>query len=150
VEIFIPRDSSGGLAGVSDLPFRELPQSHGECVLLVDDDDSVLAMTTRILESLGYEVKPAGSAHEALGVFKDSPQVDLLVTDIMLGSGYSGPELARQVKHRRPDLPVLFVSGFPQGKLEESGFVGSEASFLAKPFRKAGVARAVRAALDGK
>jgi hypothetical protein len=44
----------------------------------------------------------------------------------------------------------LFVSGFPQGKLEESGFVGSEASFLAKPFRKAGVARAVRAALDGK
>jgi len=68
----------------------------------------------------------------------------------MLGGGYSGPELARDVEHRRPDLPVLFVSGFPQGKLEESGFVGSEVSFLAKPFRKAAVAQAIRAALDGK
>jgi signal transduction histidine kinase/CheY-like chemotaxis protein len=150
VEIFIPRDSSGSLAGASDLPPHELPQSHGECVLLVDDDDSVLTMTTRILESLGYAVKPAGSAHEALGVFNDSPQVDLLMTDIMLGGGYSGPELAREAKDKRPDLPVLFVSGFPQKKLEESGFVSSEASYLAKPFRKAGVAQAVRAALDGK
>ena len=44
----------------------------------------------------------------------------------------------------------VFVSGFPQGKLEESGFVSSEVSFLTKPFRKAGVAHAVRAALDGK
>jgi signal transduction histidine kinase/ActR/RegA family two-component response regulator len=150
VEILIPWDSSGSLAGASDLPSRELPRSHGECVLLVDDDDSVLAMTTRMLESLGYAVKPAGSAHEALGVLNDSPQVDLLMTDIMLGGGYSGPELAREVEHRRPDLPVLFVSGFSQGKLEESGFVGSKVSFLAKPFRKAGVAQAVHAALDGK
>jgi CheY-like chemotaxis protein len=117
---------------------------------LVDDDDSVLTMTTRILESLGYAVKPAGSEHEALGVFNDSPQVDLLMTDIMLGGGYSGPELAREAKDKRPDLPVLFVSGFPQKKLEESGFVSSAASYLAKPFRKAGVAQAVRAALDGK
>jgi CheY-like chemotaxis protein len=80
----------------------------------------------------------------------DSPQVDLLMTDIMLGGGYSGSELAREVESRRPDIPVLFVSGFPQGKLEESGFVGSEVSFLAKPFRRVVVAQAVRAALDGK
>ena len=52
VEIFIPRDSSESLAGASDLPPRELPRSHGECVLLVDDDDSVLTMTTRMLRSL--------------------------------------------------------------------------------------------------
>ena len=83
-------------------------------------------------------------------MLSDSAQVDLLMTDIMLSGGCSGPELAREVQHRRPDLPVLFVSGFPQGKLEESGFVSSEVSFLTKPFRKAGVAHAVRAALDGK
>jgi signal transduction histidine kinase/ActR/RegA family two-component response regulator len=150
VEIFIPWDSSGSLAGASDLPSHELPRSQGECVLVVDDDDSVLLMTTRILSSLGYAVKSAGSAHEALGVLDASPQVDLLMTDIMLGGGYSGPELVREIERRRPGLPVLFVSGFPQGKLEESGFVGSEVSFLAKPFRKAGVAQAIRAALDGK
>jgi signal transduction histidine kinase len=150
VEIFIPRDSSGSLAGASDPLSGELPRSHDECVLLVDDDDSVLTMTTRMLESLGYAVKPAGSAHEALGVLDSSPQVDLLMTDIMLDGGYSGPELAREVERRRPDLPVLFVSGYPQGKLEESGFVGSGASFLEKPFRKTAVAQAVRTALDGK
>jgi PAS domain S-box-containing protein len=150
VEIFIPRDFSESSAGAADLPTREVPRSHGECVLLVDDDDSVLAMTTRMLESLGYAVKPVRSAHEALGLLNDSPQVDLLMTDIMLGGGYSGPELAREIERRRPALPVLFVSGFPQGKLEESGFVSSEVSFLAKPFRKMGVAQAVRTALDGK
>jgi len=150
VEIFIPRDSSESLASASDMSSREFPRSYGECVLLVDDDDSVLTMTTRMLHSLGYAVKPARSAHEALGVLKASPQVDLLMTDIMLGTGDSGPELAREVEHRRPGLPVLFVSGFPQGKLEESGFVSSEVSFLEKPFRKEEVAQAVRAALDGK
>jgi len=150
VEIFIPRDSMERLAGASDMPSGELPRSYGECVLLVDDDDSVLAMSTRMLHSLGYAVKPARSAHEALGVLHASPQVDLLMTDIMLGGGYSGPELAREIEHRRPGLPVLFVSGFPQGKLEESGFVSTEVSFLAKPFRKTGIAQAIRAALDGK
>jgi CheY-like chemotaxis protein len=150
VEIFIPRDANQSLTAAANLPFREPSRSHGECILLVDDDVPVLTMTTRMLESLGYAVKPAGSAHEALGMLSDSPQVDLLMTDIMLGGGYSGPELAREVEHRRPDLPVLFVSGFPQEKLEESGFVSSEVSFLAKPFRKVGVAHAVCSALDGK
>ena len=144
----IPDQSLTGCSGIRR-PANS-SRSHGECVLLVDDDDSVLTMTTRMLKSLGYAVKPARSAHEALGVLNDSPQVDLLMTDIMLGGGYSGPELAREVEHRRPDLPVLFVSGYPQGKLEESGFVGSGASFLEKPFRKTAAAQAVRTALDGK
>jgi CheY-like chemotaxis protein len=118
--------------------------------LLVDDDDSVLLMTSRMLESLGYAVKPVKSAHEALEALNGPPHVDLLMTDVMLGSGYSGPELAREVERKRPDLPVLFVSGYPQQKLEGSGFVNSEVSFLSKPFRKADVAKAIRAALDGK
>jgi len=129
VEIFIPRDSDQSLTAAAKSPLREPSRSHGECVLLVDDDASVLKMTTRMLESLGYAVKPAGSAHEVLGMLSDSPQVDLLMTDIMMGGGYSGPELAREVQHKRPGLPVLFVSGFPQGKLEESDFVSSEVSF---------------------
>jgi signal transduction histidine kinase/CheY-like chemotaxis protein len=150
VEIFIPRDSARRLADGSDLPSGELLRSHGECLLLVDDDESVLTMISRMLRSLGYAVKPSKSAAEALEVLNASPEVDLLVTDVMLGGGYSGPELAREVERRRPDLPVLFVSGFPQQKLEGSGFVGSEVPFLAKPFRKSDIAQAVRAALDGK
>ena len=100
VEIFIPRDSGKSVAGALDLTARELPSARGECVLLVDDDGLVLTTITRTLESLGYAVKPAGSAHEALCVLNSSPQVDLLMTDIMLGDGFSGPELAREVEHR--------------------------------------------------
>ncbi len=149
VEMLIPRDPGATLSDVVDLPSRGLPRSHGECVLLVDDDAAVLEMTARILESLDYEVKSARSAHEALGVLDASARIDLLMTDVMLGGGYSGPELTREIEHRRPDLPVLFVSGFPQRKLEASGYVGSEVAFLAKPFRKAQLAQAVRRALDG-
>jgi CheY-like chemotaxis protein len=150
VEIFIPRDSNPSLAGASSRLPRNPPRSHGECVLVVDDDDAVLSLIAHMLESLGYAVKSAMSADEALSVLNESPQVDLLMTDVMLGGGYSGPELAREVERRHPDLPVLFVSGFPQQKLEDSGFVGPEVSFLAKPFRNADVAQAVRAALDSK
>jgi len=72
------------------------------------------------------------------------------MTDIMLGDGLSGPELARGAERTRPDLPVLFMSGFQQKKLERSGFVKSEVSFLSKPFRKTDLAPAVREAIDGK
>jgi CheY-like chemotaxis protein len=150
VEVFIPQDSGKSVAGAQDLSYRELPRAHGECILLVDDDDLVLTTVARTLESLGYTVKPVGSAHEALGVLNASAQVDLLMTDIMLGDGLSGPELAREVEGRRPDLPVLFMSGFQQNKLEESDFVKTEVSFISKPFRITDLAPAIRSALDGK
>jgi signal transduction histidine kinase/CheY-like chemotaxis protein len=150
VEIFIPRDFGKSVAGASNLSDRELPRAHGECILLVDDDDMVLTTVSRTLESLGYAVKPAGSADEALDLLNTPPQVDLLMTDIMLGGGLSGPELAREVERERPNLPVLFMSGFQQKKLERSGFASSEVSFLTKPFRITDLAPAIRAVLDGK
>jgi len=150
VQLFIPRDSSVEPTAVSDLRDDSLPRSHGECLLLVDDDDAVLTMTRRMLESLGYSVRSARSVHEALEALNGPARFDLLMTDVMLGGGDSGPELARGVDHQRPNLPVLFMSGFPQQKLEESGFVSSEVAFLAKPFRKSDVALAVRAALERK
>ena len=117
---------------------------------MVDDDELVLTTVTRTLESLGYAVKSAGSATEALRLLNASPQIDLLVSDVLLGGSLSGPELARVVERRRPHLPVLFMSGFQQKKLEGSGFVTSEVSFLSKPFRITDLAPAIRAALDGK
>jgi signal transduction histidine kinase/ActR/RegA family two-component response regulator len=150
VEIFIPRDLGKSVAGALDEQESELPRACGERILLVDDDDLVLMTIARTLESLDYEVKTAGSAQEALRVLNTSPQVDLLMTDIMLGDGLGGPELAREVERRRPGLPVLFMSGFQQNKLERSGFVISEVSFLSKPFRKTDLAPAVRAAIEDK
>jgi signal transduction histidine kinase/CheY-like chemotaxis protein len=150
VEIFIPRDSGRAHVAESESSPGGFPRSQGECLLLVDDDDSVLAMTSRMLESIGYRVKLASSAHEALEALKGTQRVDLLLTDVMLGGGESGPGLAREIENWRPDLPVLFVSGFPRQKLEESDFATSEVAFLSKPFRKAELAQAVRAALDGK
>ena len=150
VEIFIPRDSGKIIAGALNLLDRELPRACGECILLVDDDDLVLTTVTQTLERLGYAVKPARSAEEALRLLNVPPQVDLLMTDVMLGDGLSGPELAREVERQRPDLPVLFISGFPQKKIEGSGFVNTEVSFLSKPFRVTKLAPAIRTALDGK
>ncbi len=149
VEIFIPRDSDRRSIEGVDLSPDALPRSNGECLLLVDDNESVLTMISRMLRSLGYEVEASQSAQEALEALNALARVDLLVTDVMLGAGCNGPALAREAQRRRTDLPVLFVSGFPQQELEESGFVGSEVSFLAKPFRKADLARAVRDALEG-
>ena len=113
-------------------------------ILVVDDDPLTLNLMCRIVSAGGVEVAPAASAREALHWFdRQGAELGLLVTDILM-PGMDGRELARTLRTRRPDLPVLFVSGYCQSA------AGDERSaFLPKPFSPAklqdGVRRLLRA-----
>jgi two-component system chemotaxis response regulator CheY len=110
------------------------PEAGPSIVLLVDDDPDIRSLTRTFLEHEGYNVFSTGDAERAAQIFRNVPQIDLLVTDIYM-PGRSGMELARELKAFRSELAVLMISG---GILDEAQMAGVQEegwSFLAKPFR---------------
>jgi len=118
-----------------------------ETILFVEDDRSLASVAGRVLARLGYRVLTAASGEAALRVLAEHPEpLHLLFTDLVL-PGMDGVDLARQVKQRRPDIKVLFTSGYSQESLRLRDAVGEDVRFLEKPFSLSGLASALRAAL---
>jgi PAS domain S-box-containing protein len=114
-------------------------------VLVVEDQPDVRHLVRRQLESLGHRVTVAEAASEALTLLEGPGAPDLLVTDIILAAGMNGFELASAARLHRPDLPVIFMSGYPaipeaRERVRETG-----APLLAKPFTTPQLERAVNA-----
>jgi CheY-like chemotaxis protein len=114
-------------------------------VLVVEDDEMVRDYAQAVLETLGYEACVAGDGPSALRILDERGEIDLLLTDIGL-PGMSGPALAAEARRRRPHLRVIFASGSvdSEGRTDslEPGSV-----VLAKPFRKAELARLLESVL---
>jgi CheY-like chemotaxis protein len=133
--------------GAAATPTPETP--HGkECVLLVEDDDTVRSVTLRMLQELGYRVVEAGSAAEALArAQEEQGRIDLLLTDVVMPGG-SGRELAEALTASRPGIAVLFMSGYTPDVVLRQGVVQESAAFISKPFTPQALAEAIRHALD--
>lgn len=103
-------------------------------ILLVEDEDAVRGFGARALRNKGYEVIEANCAEDALDQLAqpDCPPVDLMVTDVIMPE-MDGPTLARKVLETRPNLPVVFVSGYTEDRFKDE-FQGFNVSFLPKPF----------------
>jgi len=93
-----------------------------ETILLVDDEDSLRIVVVDLLRQLGYQVLTASSGKEALSVAeKHSSKIDLLVTDVIMDE-LPGPELAEILLTSRPDMKVIFISGYAEGSLAPMEF----------------------------
>ncbi len=90
--------------------------------------------------------RTTAAALEQLG---STTGVNLLLTDVMLPGGMSGPELAAEVERRAPGLKVLYMSGYTENAIVHHGRLDADAALLQKPFRRADLARVVRRVLDG-
>src|SRR3954447_22941117 len=120
------------------------PRGRGETVLVVEDADAVRVLTGRLLYAAGYQVVSVESGAVAL---ERLDAANVLVTDVVM-PGMSGVELAVAARERRPDLPVVFVSGYT-GDATMSSSDDPATAFLAKPFDGDELLKAVRATLDG-
>jgi CheY-like chemotaxis protein len=143
----VDRDSNdvSDLAAIAD----EAPLAHdGEVVLAVDDNADVRAAVAAYLRELGYRVETAENAEMAMQKIRTPAKIDLLFTDVIMPGGINGKELAEAARQVRPDLKVLFTSGFPGDSL---GNVELEAgaALLGKPYRRIDLARKLRAVLAG-
>ena len=118
-----------------------------ETILLVEDESALRDMTARMLESAGYRVVTAQNGMDALELLKEYPEIALVITDVVM-PGMSGSDLAQEVSTRRPNLHVLFVSGYTDDRLGPV-LTSHGANFLHKPFTVAALTRKVRQVIDG-
>lgn len=109
-------------------------------VLLVDDDDQVRMTAECLLNDLNYEVIAVASGTEALDVLRRNESIDVLFTDVIM-PGMDGGELAEQARLLRPDLKILFTSGYFQHALIQKGNITPNANLLVKPYRPGDLAR---------
>jgi CheY-like chemotaxis protein len=116
-----------------DLHVASRRPSRTGSVLLVEDDDEVAALVTEMLQQLGFEVTRTASAAAALGALSNGRAIDLVFSDIMMPGGMNGVDLAREIRRRRRDLPVLLTSGYAEAAKESASAEGVRV--LPKPYR---------------
>ncbi|MEV6597228.1 response regulator [Actinoplanes sp. NPDC051346] len=108
----------------------------GQIVLVVEDEDAVRDIVCRILTKAGYRIHRTATPHEALKLcLEDQVQIDVLLTDVIM-PGMSGTQLAAELRRNRPDLPVLFMSGYTNGIAPGGQELPPDAPLLRKPFGK--------------
>jgi response regulator RpfG family c-di-GMP phosphodiesterase len=120
-----------------------------ETVLLVEDEPSVRDLANRLLKQQGYRVLEAANGEEALRLAQETAgeRIHLLLTDVVLPQ-MSGKELADQLKTFRPDLKLLYTSGYTDFAVVHHGVLNSGTHFLQKPFSLKTLSQKVREALD--
>ena len=123
---------------------QQRPSPSAGSVLLVEDDNQVAALVSQMLDELGYEVTRAATAAAALGALADDRKVDVVFSDIMMPGGMNGVELARQIRARRPGLPVVLTSGYAEAV--ESADRDADVRVLPKPYHLNDLAVALREA----
>ena len=124
------------------------PLRGRETILLVEDEPVVRQVARRILTTYGYTVLEAGSGPEALQVLEDSPvPVHLALTDVVM-PGMNGRELARELSARRPEMKVLYMSGYAGNGIVHQGVLEEGVAYIQKPFEARALARLVRELLD--
>ncbi len=137
---------------ISDTPLRrskKLPEGT-ERILLVEDDPGVRGFSAGNLRRLGYDVVAASDGHEALSILELDTSFDLLFSDIEMPGGLNGIQLAAQARALLPDLPVLFMSGYPDKVMDQTGLFPDELDLMTKPFDRLELANRIRRALNRK
>jgi len=121
-----------------------------ESILLVEDEEQVRIVARSILQRAGYRVVDASSGDEALELARSEPGVfHLLVSDVVMPQ-MSGPELAKHLATSRPEMKVLFMSGYTDDSVVRHGLIDAHAAFMQKPITAAALTRKVRDVLDAR
>jgi PAS domain S-box-containing protein len=128
----------------------QLDAGRGETVLIVEDDDRVRRLTARRLQDLGYRVLEAGHGAEALTILAETPDVEIVFSDLVMPGGMSGFDLARQVRERYPRAHLILTSGYSAELMNPAEIAQRDLQVLRKPYRQSELARVFRAALAGR
>ena len=146
-KVYLPRAHEPAEPAPTQRAAQELPRG-AETVLVVEDQEPVRAITVRTLEDLGYTVIQAGEGEEALALCEHhTGPIHLMLTDVVMPR-MGGKELADRLHQIRPELLVLFMSGYTDDAIVDHGILQEGIDFIHKPFTSEVLARRVREALD--
>jgi hypothetical protein len=146
-KVYLPRVDSA--AASRDERSGALPKGS-ETVLLVEDDEAVREIMREGLVEFGYHVLEARDAKEALAAVEaGASKIDLLITDMVIGRGGTGRDIAEDVRRRSPTTRLIVISGYAESVVAAPGVFPPETRFLSKPLTLSNLLTTVRAALDG-
>jgi len=148
VELYLPVDAGVELPKNSELPYNSAELEGTEVLLIVEDQQEVREMAASMLDGFGYTVFCAANGWNAVEMLKSHPEIDLLFTDMVMPEGMNGKELAQVARTLRPNLPVMFTTGYVDAKILQDGAINPHQNLLIKPYRKEDLARRVRSTLD--
>ena len=147
IKLYLPRSYDSSSLSESHHETAAVVRGN-EKILLVEDDNLMRETAARQIKALGYSLLEANSGEAALQVLNDHPVIDLLITDVVMPGGMNGPELARRVLATRPDIKVMFVSGYTDNALIDRGWLEKGIQLLQKPYRRADLAAKIRQTLS--
>jgi CheY-like chemotaxis protein len=133
VKIYLPRHQGPAKEARSPVVQQAVEGGGGQCVLVVEDEPLMLQVTTKTLRELGYMVHSSSSGSEALQILEDTPQVQLLLTDVVMPE-MNGKQLADEALKRRPNLKIIFTTGYTSNAVVHGGVLDANVNFLSKPF----------------
>jgi CheY-like chemotaxis protein len=148
-DVFFPTDEQMAAPEKKEIASNAPVTGGTETILIVEDEEILREMARDILKDCGYHMLEASTGREALEVWrKDANKIDLLLTDMVMPEGISGVDLAERLLADRPDLKIIFTSGYSSTEINAELLSRSQARFLQKPYSHTTLARIVRDCLD--
>ena len=149
VKIYLPRHRGEKPEEAVEEETRAVPTAEaGETVLVVDDEPTVRMLIGDTLSELGYEGLEAGDAAAGLRILQSDTKIDLLITDLGLPGGMNGKQLADAARVARPDLKVLFITGYAENAAISNGHLEGGMQVMSKPFAMGSLAARIRSIIE--
>lgn len=148
VQLFLPRFQGAQEAQDISLDGQTIEARDGETILIVEDDQAVRALVSQVLSELGYAYLEAGDAVGAVPILESGQRIDLMISDVGL-PGMNGRQLADIARQLRPELRVLFITGYAENAGTRAGFLEEGMQMITKPFAFDQLTAKVREMIEG-
>ncbi|MGZ8345778.1 MAG: ATP-binding protein [Allosphingosinicella sp.] len=149
VKIYLPRTRLEAVPAQPEAPPSQAAVSGDENILVVEDQDELREFIVGSLSELGYQVTACATGPAALQLIAERPDLDLLLTDVVLPGGMDGRQLSKRALRLRPGLKILFMTGYTPNAIVHDGRLDADVALISKPFTYHQLAAKVRAQLDG-
>jgi signal transduction histidine kinase len=148
--LYLPRhDQNVAVDERSAAPSEARPSGDGEVVLVIDDEPTIRMLIADVLEELGYSIMEASDGPSGMRVLQSDARIDLLITDVGLPNGMNGRQVADAARQMRPNLKVLFITGYAENAVVGNGHLGKGMQLIAKPFEMNALVRKIRELVKG-
>jgi PAS domain S-box-containing protein len=146
--LYLPRFVGEADTDQTDDGEAPLEPGQGETVLVIDDEESIRMLISDVLEEAGYRVLDAADGQAGLKILQSEARIDLLITDVGLPGGFNGRQVADAARQNRPDLKVLFVTGYAENAVIGNGHLDHGMQVITKPFQLSALALRVREIIE--
>jgi CheY-like chemotaxis protein len=137
VKLYLPRAQAAEATPAAATPGNPAIRDRSERILVVEDEAGVRDFCAEVLTDAGYRVITAETPDQALAMFRDTPGIEMLFTDVVLGAGMTGRQLSDEIRRQNPEVIVLFTTGYTRDAIIHQGRLNEGINFIGKPFAAA-------------